>query len=245
MNPNIRVMALGLLVAASGCGSAAGPGAEDLKRALEAQLQKLRPQGFQERTVLYQEITPSGSSDGRYQFKVSLTLHDYGKGYPANRYWGQTCVGKMDKWPFDLVPDGSGGWLAQGRLTISDRVCKDNPAEGKSAMPLAGLVGKPLGVSAAPATKSTTAGTGTGGGSPQGEWACFGSGGRLMAGMGFVLKPGGKYTDSDGGRGGSYRHDAALATLSFRGGFLDGQIGRNVRARGLDLTRTVNCEPYR
>lgn len=194
--------------------------------------------------MLFQEVAPGGSSNGSYGFKVTLAIHDYAKGYPANRYWGQTCVGKMDKWPFELVPDGPGGWRAQGRLTITNNVCKNNPAEGKSSMPLAELPGKRVDPSAASATKSPIAAGGAGGGVSPGEWACYGAGGRLMAGMGFVLKPGGKYTDSEGGRSGSYQHDSASATMRFSGGFLDGQTARKVRARGMDLQR-VSCEPYR
>jgi len=242
----MRRILFGLMAGAvlSACGSSsAAPGAEDLKRALEAQLQKLKPQGFQERTVLYEEVTPSGSSNGRYGFKVTLTIHDYAKGYPANRYWGQTCVGKMDKWPFELVADGSGGWRAQGRLTITNNVCKNNVSEGTSIMPVTGLPGKRFDPSAGAGVKSPVA-AGAGGGASPGEWACYGSGGRLMAGMGFVLKPGGKYTDTDGGRSGSYQHDAASATIRFSGGFLDGQTARKVRANGMDLQR-VSCEPYR
>lgn len=243
----MRRIFFGLAAAAvlGACGSSsAAPGVDELKLALETRLQKLKPQGFQERTVLYQEVTPSGSSGGRYGFKVTLTLHDYGMGYPANRYWGQTCVGKMDKWPFELMPDGAGGWQVQGRLTITDNVCKNNPAEGASAMPLAGLTGKRLDPSTVASAKSPVASGGVGGGVNLGQWACYGSGSRLMAGMGFVLKAGGKYTDSDGGRAGSYQHDAAKASITFSGGFLDGQTARKVRANGMDLGR-VSCEPWR
>lgn len=236
-------LAAGLVLSACGSSSAA-PGADELKLALEEKLQKLKPTGFQERTVLYQEVTPSGSSGGRYSFKVSLALHDYGKGYPANRYWGQTCVGKMDKWPFELLPDGAGGWQVQGRLTITNNVCKDNPAEGISALPLAGLPGQRLDAATVARAKSPLATGGLGGGAAPGEWACYGSGSRLMAGMGFVLKPGGKYTDTQGGRAGNYQHDAAKASITFRGGFLDGQTAQRVRPNGMDLGR-VSCEPYR
>lgn len=223
--------------------TAAGPGVEDLKRTLEAKLQKLRPQGFQERTVLYHEIIPSGSNGGRYSFKVSLVLHDYAKGYPANQYWGQTCVGKMDKWPFELLPDGAGGWTVQGRLTVTDNICKNNPAQGQSSMPLAGLPGKRFAPDASTPIASPAAGA-KGSGGLLGEWACYGAGGRLMAGMGFVLKTGESYSDTEGGRGGKFRHDAAQATVSFSGGFLDGQIARKVRPAGMEL-RQVSCEPYR
>jgi len=66
-----------------------------------------------------------------------------------------------------------------------------------------------------------------------------------MAGMGFHLKPGGTYHDVDGGRGGTYSYNAPPSAISFRGGFLDGQVGRNVRNTGFQLSSTVNCEPWR
>ena len=66
-----------------------------------------------------------------------------------------------------------------------------------------------------------------------------------MAGMGFRVKTGGSYTDVDGKRGGTYLYDAGKATIAFRGGFLDGQVGKNVRAKGFALSGTVSWEPWR
>jgi len=63
--------------------------------------------------------------------------------------------------------------------------------------------------------------------------------------MGFVLDRSGKYTDVDGGRGGNYSYNAGASTIAFRGGFLDGQVGKNVRTTGFNISSTVSCEPWR
>jgi hypothetical protein len=42
------------------------------------------------------------------------------------------------------------------------------------------------------------------------------------------------------------RADSAPSSrLTFRGGFLDGQVGKTVRANGFSLSSTVSCEPWR
>ena len=60
-----------------------------------------------------------------------------------------------------------------------------------------------------------------------------------------ALERGGRYHDVDGGRAGEYGYNAASSTISFRGGFLSGQTGNNVRTTGFKLTETVSCEPWR
>jgi hypothetical protein len=57
-------------------------------------------------------------------------------------------------------------------------------------------------------------------------YACYGAGSRLMAGMGFHLGPDGTHHEVDGG-------------------VLDGQVGRNVRNTGFQLSSPVSCEPWR
>jgi hypothetical protein len=219
---------------------AAAPTAADLQRVLEAQLQNLKPTGMTQRTVLFEEVRPLKPSGSYYPFEVTATIHDYGPGYPANRFYGSTCVGRMEKWKFDLVPD-AGRWIAQGRMTVTNNVCKDNPAAGASSQPLANYRGThaPKGAATAPQP------AGAAGNLHLGEYACYGTGSRLMAGMGFHLKPGGKYYDVDGKRGGSYDYDAGAGTIKFRGGFLDGQAAKNVGASGFQISSTVSCEPWR
>ena len=111
-------------------------------------------------------------------------------------------------------------------------------------MPLSGLAGEPAPkgqVSGAPGGQAGNTATKL----YLGEFACYGTAGRLMAGMGFNLKSGGRYNDLDGARGGTYVFNATAATISFHGGFLDGQVGRNVRTTGFQLSQTVSCEPWR
>ena len=78
-----------------------------------------------------------------------------------------------------------------------------------------------------------------------GEYACYGSGGSILIGLGFKAQAGNRYTDLDGRNAGSYTYSAGASTIVFRGGFLDGQAGRNVRTKGFDLTATISCEPWR
>ncbi len=72
------------------------------------------------------------SNGGYYPFKVTTYMHDCGAGYPANRYYGQTCLRKMEAWKFDMRKDDFGEWIVQGRFTVmgEDAVCKENPSEG-------------------------------------------------------------------------------------------------------------------
>ena len=224
--------------------SAQQPTIAQFEQTLEAQLQGLKPQGTSVRTVRFEAAQAGKPKGGYFPFLVTASIHDYGTGYPPNNYFGETCVGKMTNEKFDMVKDDFGRWMVQGRMTASDHVCKRNPAEGVSSIPLAGIAGSPASNAPAPrASASTTK-------SPAttlyiGEWACYGFGNRIMAGMGFVLDSKGGYADTDGARGGKYSYNAAGSTLTFRGGFLDGQVGKNVKTTGFDISATVSCEPWR
>lgn len=221
------------------------PSVDDFKREFDAAMQKLRPTGFTARTLLFESVRAGTPSGGYFPFVVTATLHDYGPGYPANRYYGQTCVGRMDGWKFDMRRGDGGEWIVQGRMTVTGRECKDNPSAGASATPLATLPGTP-GATATPGSASSTSAPAQAAGSLHvGEYACYGTGGRLMAGMGFRLQAGNRYQDIDNARGGAYTYDVRAATITFRDGFLDGQTGRNVRASGFALSSTVSCEPWR
>ena len=66
-----------------------------------------------------------------------------------------------------------------------------------------------------------------------------------MTGVGFRLQPNGACVDLDNERGGRYTHNKAAATVTFQGGFLDGQTGRNLKANTFQLSNTVSCEPWR
>ena len=95
-----------------------------------------------------------------------------------------------------------------------------------------------------PANAPGTGEAGRGGDLVLGEYACYGTGGRLMAGLGFHLHADGRYVDLDGARAGRYTYDRAGSAVAFRGGLLDGQTGRNVGPSGFDLSSTVHCEPW-
>ena len=211
------------------------PSVEQFEQTLNTQLQKLRPDGFTERTVLFQDVQAGNSNGGFYPFQVTAVIHDYGPGYPANRFYGSTCVGKMDAWKFDMLKDDFGKWIVQGAMTVSDRVCKDNPSEGVSSQPLTELSGKRSTAGTADSGPSSTK-EAKGGTLYVGEYACYGTAGRLMAGMGFRLQADSSYTDIDGGRTGTYDYDTNESTISFHGGFLDGQKGTHVRMKGFTLS---------
>ena len=236
---NIRCGLVFAIAAAGAASASAQPTTTDLQQVLTAQLQKLKSTENTVRTVLFQTVRPGRANGSFYPFEVTATIHDYNPGYPPNKYYGQTCVGQMNAWKFDMLRNDFGDWIVQGRMTVSDAVCKDNPSEGVSVVPVGSLQG-----TRAPAG-SPRGGTATASASLYvGEYACYGAGGRLMAGMGFRLS-GGKYADLDGKRGGTYTYNAAIATIAFRSGYLDGQTGINVTARGFQISPTVTCEPWR
>src|SRR6185503_16852496 len=59
-----------------------------------------------------------------------------------------------------------------------------------------------------------------------GEYACAGSSG-ILIGLGFRLQANGRYTDLDGKNSGTVSYNGS--GLTFVGGHLAGQTGRNVR----------------
>jgi hypothetical protein len=75
-----------------------------------------------------------------------------------------------------------------------------------------------------------------------GEYACYGVGGRIMAGLGFKVLPGNRYTDLDGGNRGSF--SVVGDTVRFRGGHLDGQVGRELRGHNFRIGAQASCEPF-
>ncbi len=73
-----------------------------------------------------------------------------------------------------------------------------------------------------------------------GEYACYGSGQRVLIGLGFKLLPGGRYTDLDSKSVGRYAVNGS--TVVFTGGHLGGQTGRNVKANSFTLGAMASCE---
>jgi hypothetical protein len=72
-----------------------------------------------------------------------------------------------------------------------------------------------------------------------GEYACAGSGGRILIGLGFKLKADGTYTDLDGTTSGRAVFEGS--SVRFVGGHLDGQMGRNVRGGTNFEINMISC----
>ncbi|MFN0104393.1 MAG: hypothetical protein ACKV2U_20180 [Bryobacteraceae bacterium] len=220
---------------------AQAPSADVLKQVLEKRLMSLVPTGMEERQVLFQSVTAAPKNGAFHPFLVTALIRDYDAGYPPNRYYGETCVGKMDNLKFNLSRNESGAWMVDGRMTVIDgRTCTKNPAAGVSSIPLATLSGAkaPDGqvAGAAPAASGTSE-------LHMGEWGCYGTTSRLIAA--FHLQSDGSYLDSDKKRAGRYIHAKASNTVAFQGGHMDGQTGRNIRGQRFDISNTVSCEPWR
>lgn len=72
-----------------------------------------------------------------------------------------------------------------------------------------------------------------------GEYACAGSGGTLLIGLGFKLKGDGTYTDLDGKTSGKVVFEGT--NVRFVGGHLGGQAGRNVRGGTNFEINMISC----
>jgi hypothetical protein len=81
-----------------------------------------------------------------------------------------------------------------------------------------------------------------GGGLKLGEYACYGSGGRIMIGLSFKLLAGGRYTDLDGGNPGQVAVQGS--EVVFKGGHMDGQRGRELKGNTFRIGAQASCEPY-
>lgn len=75
-----------------------------------------------------------------------------------------------------------------------------------------------------------------------GEYACYGSGGRIMVGLGFKVLSGNRFTDLEGGNAGTFVISGD--TVKFRGGHLDGQTGRELRNYNFRIGAQASCEPF-
>jgi hypothetical protein len=236
--------------------AADAPSVDTLKQVLEHQLQKLRPPGFTERNVLFQEVRAGTPTAGKYPYQVSVTIRDYGPGYPPNKYYGETCVGHMDKEPFELRRDAFGGWQVEGRMTVTTsdgKKCVPNPSAGVSSFPLASLTGTPA--HADPSTPVTPGNTGnkpvakdvTHGSVAAKSYKCvFFLDSILQNVPGFTIVGGGRYTDAEG-KNGTYTFDPAQSLITFHGGDMDGNTasydGRVIHIYNEKRTRTIiDCD---
>src|SRR5882762_11065373 len=164
-------------LASLSAGYAQAPTVDTLKQVLNQRLQKLRPDGSTERNVLFQEVRAGNASGGDYPFQVTALVRDYGPGYPANRFYGETCVGRMDKRVFRMSRDDFGEWQVEGAMTVTHGdglECKKNPSAGVSSMPLSSLQGTPAPAGTPPPAPASPAGNSSSS-LATGEYACYGS----------------------------------------------------------------------
>lgn len=75
-----------------------------------------------------------------------------------------------------------------------------------------------------------------------GEYACYGSGGQILAGLGFKVLDKGKYTDLEATATGTY--EISADTVTFIGGHLDGETGRELKNGHFRIAAQAVCEPY-
>jgi hypothetical protein len=122
---------------------------------------------------------------------------------------------------------------AAGVYIVEKNPREVRPAGAGNAQPAA---------AATPRPGPAAAGPRPGGVLKAGEYACYGSGGRAMIGLGFKVLAGGRYTDLEGRNPGSY--SIAGDTVTFRGGHLGGQVGRGLKGDGFQLGLQASCEPY-
>ncbi len=121
----------------------------------------------------------------------------------------------------------------------------EKPAVGTPAgSPPPPVVSKSTGPRPTGAPKATpgAAPKGAGGGLTVGEYACYGSGGQILAGFGFKALGNGRYTDLEGGNPGSYSVNGD--TVTFRGGHLDGTVGRALDSGNFRIGAQATCEPF-
>lgn len=87
------------------------------------------------------------------------------------------------------------------------------------------------------------AGTVSSGSLKIGEYACTGSGGRMMIGLGFKVVSSGRYTDLAGKRSGTFTISNGL--IKFQGGHLTGVSGRDLKDNWFTVASQASCGPYK
>jgi len=92
----------------------------------------------------------------------------------------------------------------------------------------------------APAPKAAA---GAAAGLPVGEYACYGSGGRILIGLGFKVTAPGRYTDLDGMNPGTY--SVAGDKVNFPSGIFMGEQGRNLQNGRFVVGTLATCEPFK
>ena len=193
-----------------------------LEQVLTKRLVALRPGGMTERNVLFQDVRAGAPAGDSYPFQVTLAIRDYGPGYPANRYYGETCVSRIERTQYTLMRDINGMWQVDGAMTppLANKQCKPNPAPGTSSIPLTSVPGSPA-PAGQPAATPPAGGNGGAGTIARGTYECWANGQARML-MNFSIRTESQYVGSDG-RPGSYALGPG-GRVTFRGGALDGVL---------------------
>lgn len=109
------------------------------------------------------------------------------------------------------------------------------PAQAPAAAPT------PAALAAAPQTPRRPPPAGSGPLKP-GEYACYGTGGTLLIGMGFKLAANGSYTDLEGRNPG--RVTARGGSVTFTGGTMGGKTARRLDGSRFAFGYATTCEPW-
>jgi hypothetical protein len=203
-----------LFAIACGIAVAQAPTSDAVQQTLTQRLMALKPSSAAERNVVFQALRPGHMDGGTFKFRATVLVRDYDRGYPANRYYGRTCVGKLDG-EFTMSPNGAGGWIVEGAITPSmdQTTCQPNPSDGVSSIPLSTLQGTVAKAGAPPAPALTAAGA-----VRLGSYECWANGEARML-MNFRIASTTQYVDSEG-KSGTYAVNGGR--IAFRGGLLDG-----------------------
>lgn len=211
----MKRMFLVLLLAAGTAACASSPTTDTVKQVLTQRWMSLRPAWAAERNVLFEEVRAAGHGSDSWTFRVTASVRDYGKGYPTNHYYGQTCVGRFENAEFVLHSNGA-QWNADGAFTAPSSQCQPNPSDGVSSIPLQTLQGSAASngpVAAPPAAHRS-------GGVAEGPYECW-SGSEAQGTLNFTILTGGRYRDSSG-KAGAFAFTPADRHIAFHGGSLDG-----------------------
>lgn len=168
-----------------------------------------------------------GPSESASRYKVGDHVH-----IEASNHWVPCVV--VENSPPSIMRVRCEAYPKLSRVAGVYTVDRDNEAAVRPAS--AGLPG-PIAAKAPPRPAEQTGA----GGLKVGEYACYGSGGRILAGFGFKVLSGNRFTDLEGGNAGSYSVNGG--TVAFRGGHLDGQTGRDLRSHNFRIGVQATCEP--
>lgn len=147
----------------------------------------------------------------------------------ASNHWVPCVVSENQ--PGSIMRVRCSPYPALSRVAGEYIVDRDNPAAVRRATGRIGL--QPT----APPTPRVVPGPA---GLRVGEYACYGSGGRIL--FGFKVLAGNRYADLEGSGSGSF--SISGTSVSFRGGSLGGQVGRDLRGHSFTLASKAECEPY-